>query len=62
MKKYDEYQDTRVWRAVAAALDELQSTGDVALNTAPGYVIGYLCHQLAVRRLLGPEAMEYDPQ
>ena len=62
MKKYDEYHDTRVWRTVADALDELQKNGSVTIQTAPDYVIGYICQQLIVRKLVGPEAMDYDPQ
>ena len=62
MGQYGEYRDTPVWRTVTAALAELEKNGSVIVNTAPEYVVGYVCQQLAVRRLLGPTAMEYDPQ
>jgi hypothetical protein len=58
---YAEYNDTPVWRAVAAALRDLEANQDVVLQTAPDYVIGFLCQQLAVRQLLAPVALSYDP-
>ena len=58
---YAEYNDTPVWRAVAAAVRELEANKDVMLHTAPDYVIGYLCQQLVMRKLLVPAALSYDP-
>ena len=46
---YTEYVDTRLWRAVAAALADLQASGEVRVETAPEYVIGFLCRELEAK-------------
>ena len=58
---YAEYNDTPIWRTLAAAVRELEANGDVVVQTAPDYVIGYLCQQLVVRKLLERAALSYDP-
>ena len=58
---YAEYRDTPLWRTVAAAVAALEGEGEVVVATAREYVIGYLCQQLVVRRLLAPAALSYDP-
>ena len=60
--RYSEYQDTPLWRTIAAAVAELQASRDIALATAPEYVIGYLCQQLALRKVVSSDALSYDPQ
>jgi hypothetical protein len=46
------YQNTRLWAAVEAMITELTSTGEIAVNTAPGYVVGYLCRELLAKKLV----------
>lgn len=58
---YAEYQDTPLWRTIAAALTELEANGEVTVATAPDYVIGYLCQQIVVHNLVAPAALGYDP-
>lgn len=60
--RYAEYQHTPLWRTIAAAVAELEANGDVSVATAPEYVIGYLCQQLALRKTVAADALEYDPQ
>ena len=49
---YTEFEDTALWKAVDAALAELEQNQDVKLSTAREYVVGYLCQQLASRKLV----------
>jgi hypothetical protein len=58
---FDKYKDTPLWRAVAAAVEELQATREIAVSTAPDYVVGYLCERLVAARLAAETALTYDP-
>jgi hypothetical protein len=58
---FEEYKDTPLWRVVAAALAELETTREIAVATAPEYVIGYLCERLVAGRIATPAARAYDP-
>ena len=55
---FPEYRDTPLWRAVASALAELEATREVAVSTAPEYVIGYICRELAAKSVASPSALE----
>lgn len=48
---YAEHESTRTWQVIEQALEDLQENGDLTLTTAPRYVIGYLCRQLAAAGL-----------
>jgi hypothetical protein len=58
---FNEYRDTPLWRVVAAAVAELEATREVAVSTAPDYVVGYICQQLVAARVAGPTALDYAP-
>jgi hypothetical protein len=58
---FDEYRETPLWRLLATALSELEANHEVAISTAPEYVIGYLCRRLDAARLAAPTALTYDP-
>ena len=60
-RQFDEYKDTPLWRAVAAAVAELEATREIAVSTAPDYVVGFLCQQLVAARLTVERALTYDP-
>jgi len=49
---FDEYRDTPLWSAVEATVKELVATRELSVNTAPAYVIGYLCQELAAKKLI----------
>lgn len=53
---YTEYLDTRIWRAIASALSDLQASGEVRVETAPEYVIGFLCRELDAKGVVSGEA------
>jgi hypothetical protein len=58
---FNEYRDTPLWRVVAAAVAELEATREVAVSTAPDYVVGYICQQLVAARVTAPTALDYAP-
>jgi hypothetical protein len=54
---YTDFEDTGLWKAVDAALAELEQNRDVRLNTGREYVVGYLCKQLASRKLVTDDSV-----
>ena len=46
------YRDTPLWKAVEGSIAELTSTREITVNTAPDYVIGYLCRELMAKKLI----------
>lgn len=54
-RPFAEYRNSRLWSAVEASITELIATHEVALNTAPDYVIGYLCQELVAKKLVVDE-------
>ena len=55
--QYTAYRDTHLWRAVASVVADLQASGEVHVETAPEYVIGYLCRELAAKGVVTREAL-----
>jgi hypothetical protein len=49
------YQDSRLWAALEATIGELASSREITLNTAPEYVVGYLCRELMAKKLVVAE-------
>jgi len=43
---YSEFENTKLWKIVDAAIDKLEKNGDLKLETQWVYVIGYLCKML----------------
>jgi hypothetical protein len=54
--RFAQFRDTPLWDAVEASIAELTSTREIAVNTAPDYVIGYLCRELVAKRLVVTES------
>ena len=46
---YIEFEQTPLWKAIDAAVAELERNRDVELSTARTHVIGYLCQQLSAQ-------------
>lgn len=57
LHQYAAYRDTHLWRAVASMVADLQASGEVRVDTAPDYVIGYLCQELAAKGVVTREAL-----
>ena len=51
-RPFAEYRNSRLWSAVEASINELVATDEITLNTAPDYVIGYLCQELVAKKLV----------
>ena len=56
-RAFEQYRDTPLWSAVASALAELEATHEVTVQTAPDYVIGYLCQELAAKWIVASAAL-----
>ena len=54
---YEAFERTPLWKTLDAALAELEHNQDVALTTTRQHVIGYLCQQLAARRVAEKSAL-----
>jgi hypothetical protein len=57
---YDEFMGTPLWRALAAIVAELEASREIKVATAPDYVIGYLCRELAAKSIVAPAALGRD--
>jgi hypothetical protein len=55
---FDEHRDTPLWAAVDATLKELVASREVSVNTAPDYVIGYLCQELIAKKLIAATGLQ----
>jgi len=60
-RPFAEYRDTLIWRVLASAVAELEATQEIAVTTAPEYVIGYLCQRLVSSHAVAPEALRDEP-
>jgi hypothetical protein len=60
-RPFPEYRDTPLWAAVEQTLAELGATQELVVNTAPDYVIGYLCRELVAKKLIASTAAEMTP-
>lgn len=58
MREFDEYRDTRLWSAVEDTISELMATRELAVDTAPEYVVGYICRELVAKKVVTASALE----
>ena len=49
-----EHRDTPLWVALESAIAELAASEELSVNTAPEYVIEYLCRELVAKKLVVP--------
>lgn len=54
---YDEFQGTPLWAALESALTDLTASRELTVGTAPHYVLGYFCQELAAKRVVLAEAL-----
>jgi hypothetical protein len=59
-RPFAEYRDTPLWRALASGLADLEASREVTVATAPDYVVGYLCRELAAKRVINESALAPD--
>lgn len=60
-RPYSEFRGTPLWAAVEKSLADLQANGEVGITTAPEYVIGFLCRELAARQVVTDRALAPTP-
>jgi hypothetical protein len=46
------YRDSALWSVLEEILQELMATGEITINTAPDYVVAYLCGELAAKKVV----------
>ncbi|MHB0998838.1 MAG: hypothetical protein ACYC27_06290 [Armatimonadota bacterium] len=44
---YEQYRDSKVWKVLKEALENLVANQDIDITTEPDYVIGYLAEMLS---------------
>jgi hypothetical protein len=47
-----EYRETPLWTALEDAIAELINSREIAVHTAPDYVIDHLCRALVAKKLV----------
>lgn len=60
-RPFDEYRESALWTAVEETLLELIATREIAINTAPAYVVGYLCQPLHAKGVISSRGLEPKP-
>ncbi len=60
-RPFDEYRDSALWTAIEETLLELTTTREIVINTAPAYMIGYLCQQLRAKGVISSRGLEPKP-
>ena len=56
-RAYEEYRNTPLWHALASVVADLESSGEIKVETAPDYVIGYMCRELASKWVIASAAL-----
>lgn len=56
--RFHVHRGTRLWAAIEATITELAVTREISMNTAPDYVIAYLCNELAAKKLVAVAALD----
>jgi hypothetical protein len=51
-RPHSQHRDTPLWAALEAAIGELTSSDEITINTAPDYVLDYLCRELMAKRVV----------
>jgi hypothetical protein len=54
---YEKYENTPLWRAIAGALKELEASGEIKIETAPTYVVGYICQELSAKQIVADSSL-----
>ena len=57
---YEQYEGTPLWRALERAIGDLEASREITVGTAPRYVLGYLCQELAAKDVVTGGALTRD--
>ena len=53
----NEFQGTVLWSPLEGIIAELEASGEIAVDTAPAYVITYTCRELLAKKVVTDAAM-----
>ena len=56
-----QFQHTPLWAAVASTIAELQTTGEVRVDTEVDYVVDHVCRELVAKRVVTAAAADVAP-
>lgn len=56
-RPYEQYRNTPLWRALAGILADLEASREIKIETAPDYVIGFMCQELAAKWVIASAAL-----
>lgn len=56
-RTFEEYRHTPLWHALAGIIADLEASGEIRVDTAPDYVIGYMCQELAAKWVIASAAL-----
>ena len=59
-RSYEEYRNTPLWQAIAGIVADLEASHEIKIETAPDYVIGYMCRELAAKWVIASAALGRD--
>jgi hypothetical protein len=59
-RSFDEYRNTPLWRALTGIIADLEASHEIKVETAPDYVIGYMCQELASKWIIASAALGRD--
>jgi hypothetical protein len=57
-RPFDEHRNSALWRALDQIVTELVASQEISINTAPEYVVGYLCRELTAKGMVSPRGAE----
>jgi len=57
-RPFNAYRDTPLWNALESTIAELIATHELRVDTAPEYVIGYLCRELEAKQIINAAALQ----
>ena len=52
-----EYRDSMLWFALQGIVSDLTTSGEIVINTAPDYVIAYICRELVAKKMVSEPAL-----
>ena len=52
------HRDSPLWTALDSAIRELVASRELSVNTAPEYIIEFLCRELAAKKLVTAHAID----
>jgi hypothetical protein len=55
------HRDSPLWSALDSAIRELAASRELSINTAPEYIIEFLCRELTAKKLVVAQPIDGAP-